>query len=108
LSPADKDLCHANGVALQNISLGVKMPYTGNGPVERPTVLGLVVAAVWLVGLVLGVSALVVGHPVVAAVAVVFALVAPWLGLAWNLHARLRADDVQLPFAGGGIPLTAG
>jgi hypothetical protein len=108
LSPADKDLCHANGVALQNISLGVKMPYTGNGPVERPTVLGLVVAAVWLVGLVLGVSALVVGHPVVAAVAVVFALVAPWLALAWNLHARLRADDVQLPFAGGGIPLTAG
>ena len=29
------------------------MAYTGNGPVERPTVLGLAAAAVWLVGLVL-------------------------------------------------------
>ncbi|MGO9157706.1 hypothetical protein [Mycobacterium sp.] len=84
------------------------MAYTENGPVERPTVLGLVAAVVWLVGLVVGVSAPVVGHPVVAAVSVVLALVAPWLGLAWNLHARLRADDVQLPFAGGGVPLTVG
>ena len=82
------------------------MAYTGNGPVERPTVLGLAAAAVWLVGLVPGVSALAAGHPVVAAVSVVLALVAPWLGLAWNLHAR--ADDVQLPVAGGGVPLTAG
>jgi hypothetical protein len=56
------------------------MPYTGNGPVERPTVLGLAAAAVWLVGLVPGVSALAAGHPVVAAVSVVLALVAPWLG----------------------------
>jgi hypothetical protein len=84
------------------------MAYTGNGPVDRPTVLGLVAAAVRLVGLVVGVSALVVGHPAVAAVSVVLALVAPWLGLAWNLHPRLRAVDVRLPFAGGGVPLTAG
>jgi hypothetical protein len=82
------------------------MAYTGNCPVERSTVLGLVVAAIWLVGLVVGVPALVAGDLVVAAVSVVLALVAPWLGLAWNLHARLRADE--LPFPGGGVPLTAG
>ena len=75
------------------------MAYTGNCPVERPTVLGLVAAA-------MGVSGLVAGDLVVAAVSVVLALVAPWLGLAWNLHARLRADE--LPFPGGGVPLTAG
>jgi hypothetical protein len=82
------------------------MAYTGNCPVERPTVLGLVVAAIWLVGLVVGVSTLVAGDLVVAAVSVVLALVAPWLGLAWNLHARLRADE--LPFPGDEVPLTAG
>ncbi len=84
------------------------MAYTGNSPVERPPVPGLVAAVVWLVGLVVGVSALVAGHPVVAAVSVVLALVAPWMGLAWNLHARLRADDVQLPCPGGTLPLSAG
>lgn len=73
------------------------MAYTVNGPLKRPAVLGLVALAIWLVGLVMGVSALVVGQPVVAAVSVVLVLVAPWFGLAWNLHARLRADDVQLP-----------
>ncbi len=83
------------------------MAYTGNGPVDRPTVLGLVAAAVWLVGLVVGVTALMAGHPAVAAISVVSALVAPWLGLAWNLHARLRADDVRLPVRGHGLPLTA-
>jgi hypothetical protein len=88
------------------------MAYTGNcavenGAVARPTVLGLMAAAVWLVGLVVGVSALVAGHWAVAAMSVLLALVAPWLGLAWNLHARLRADDVALPFAGG-VSVTAG
>lgn len=84
------------------------MAYTGNGPVERPTVLGLVAAAVWLVGLVVGLSALIDGHPVVGAVSVVLALAAPWLGLAWNLHARLRTDDLPPPFPGNGLPLAAG
>ncbi len=100
------------------------MAYTGNGPVDHartvhsragesiddgPTAPGLVAAAVWLVGLVVGVSALVAGHPVVAAVSVVLALVAPWLGPAWNLHARLRADDAKPPFPSNeyGLPLTA-
>ena len=83
------------------------MAYTGSGPVDRPTVVGLVAVSVWLVGLVVGMSALVAGHPVVAAVSVVLALVAPWLGLAWNMHALLRADDVQLPFPGNALPLTA-
>jgi hypothetical protein len=64
----------------------------------------VVAAAVWLVGLVVGVFALLAGHPVVAAVSVVLALAAPWVGLAWNLHARLRADDVKLPFSGDGLP----
>ena len=82
------------------------MAFTGNCPVERPTVLGLVAAAVWLVGLVVGVSALVAGDALVGGVSVVLALAATWLGLARNLHARLRADE--LPFPGGGVPLTAG
>jgi Flp pilus assembly protein TadB len=82
------------------------MAYTGNCPVERRTLIALVAAAVWLVGLVVGGSALVAGDLVVAAVSVLLALVVPWLGLAWNLHARLRADDV--PFPGGGVPQTAG
>jgi Flp pilus assembly protein TadB len=88
------------------------MAHTGSCPVGRarigrPTFLGLVAAAAWLVGLVVGVSALITGHPVVAAVSVVLALGAPWLGLAWNLHARLRADDVRLRFPNSGLPLTA-
>jgi hypothetical protein len=62
---------------------------------------------VWLVGLAVGVFALLVGHPVAAAVSVVLALAAPWVGLAWNMHARLRADDVKLPFPGEGLPLAA-
>ena len=82
------------------------MAFTGNCPVERPTVLGLVAATVWLVGLVVGGSALVAGDALVGGASAVLALVAPWLGLAWNLHARLRADE--LPFPGGGGPLTAG
>jgi hypothetical protein len=86
------------------------MAYTASWPVEspvRPTVLGLVAGAVWLVGLVVGVSELVAGHLLVAAVAVILALVAPWLGLAWNLHASLRADGIPLPSVAG-APLTAG
>ena len=82
------------------------MAFTGNCPVERPTVFGLVAATVWLVGLVVGGSALVAGDALVGGVSAVLALVAPWLGLAWNLHARLRADE--LPFPGGAVPLTAG
>jgi hypothetical protein len=87
--------------------VGVMMAYTASWAVERPTVLGLVAAAVWLVGLVVSVFELVAGHLLVAAVAVVLALVAPWLGLAWNLHARLRADGVPQPFVAG-VPLTTG
>jgi Flp pilus assembly protein TadB len=100
------------------------MAYNGSGPVDRAptahgragesvdegrTVLGLVVAAVWLAGLAVGVFALVAGHLAVAAVSVVLALVVPWLGLAWNLHARLRADDPTLSFTGNehGLGLTA-
>jgi Flp pilus assembly protein TadB len=89
------------------------MTHTGSGPVdltgesmERPTFVGLVAAAVWLVGLAVGVFALVAGHLAVAAVSVVLALVAPWWGLAWNRHARLRAEDVKVSFPGSG-PLAA-
>jgi Flp pilus assembly protein TadB len=102
----------------------VILAHTGGGPVDRAhtvhsragesiddrrTLLGLVTAAVWLVGLAVGGFALVAGHPVVAAVSVVLALVSPWFGLAWNLHARLRADDGKLPFTGNEyrLPLTA-
>jgi hypothetical protein len=94
------NLCHANSVGLQPISRSDD-GYTGNCPVERPTVLGLVAAAIWLVGLVVGVSALVAGDLVVAAVSVVLALVAPWLRLAWNLHARLGLTNCPSP---AGVP----
>ena len=52
------------------------MAFTGNCPVERPTVLGLVAATVWLVGLVVGGSALVAGDVSVGGVSAVLALFA--------------------------------
>ena len=52
------------------------MAFTGNCPVERPTVLGLVAATVWLVGLVVGGSALVAGDALVGGVSAVLALFA--------------------------------
>jgi hypothetical protein len=95
------------------------MNYTGRGPVDDahvrtgefvedgPTVPGLVAAAAWAIGLAVGLFALVAGHPVVAAVAAVMGLLAPWLGLGWVVHTRRRVDDADLSFAGRPLQLTA-
>ena len=57
---------------------------------------GLVAAAGWAVGVAVGVSALVTGHAGVAVVALVVAVVAPWLGVAWVSRGRRRAYHVAL------------
>lgn len=51
---------------------------------EGPSVPGIVAAAVWAIGLALGLSALIAGHPVAA----IMGLMAPWLGLGWIEHTR--------------------
>lgn len=45
---------------------------------------GIAVAAVWAIGLVLGIVALATGHLGVALLALSIAVVAPFLGLAWT------------------------
>jgi hypothetical protein len=57
---------------------------------------GVVAAAIWAVGLVVGVLAMVTGHAGLAIVALVLAVAAPWLGLAWVSHHRRRAYRVAL------------
>lgn len=49
---------------------------------------GLVVAAIWAVGLAIGVIALVTGHIGAAIAALGVAASGPWLGLAWAAHAQ--------------------
>ncbi|OBI84069.1 hypothetical protein [Mycobacterium sp. 1245805.9] len=66
-----------------------------SGPL-RPTVAGLVAAAVWAVGLAVGVLALVAGHPGVAVLALFLAVVAPWFGLAFVSRSQRRAFNVAL------------
>jgi hypothetical protein len=55
---------------------------------ESPSVPGLVAAAAWAIGLAVGLGALIAGHPVLAAVAAIMGLLAPWLGLGWIEHTR--------------------
>jgi hypothetical protein len=62
----------------------------------RPSIPGLVAAAVWVVGLAVGVLALVTGHAGVAVVALLLAVVAPWFGLAWVSRSQRRASNVAL------------
>jgi hypothetical protein len=62
----------------------------------RPGIPGVVAAAVWAVGLVVGVLALVTGHAGAAVVALLLAVVAPWFGLAWVSRSQRRAFNVAL------------
>jgi hypothetical protein len=54
---------------------------------------GLTAAGVWVVGLVVGFFALFAGYAGLANVALGVAVVAPWVGLAWEL--RGRAEDYE-------------
>ena len=65
---------------------------TGRGPQAAFRVPGLVAAALWAVGLMAGVVALVSGHAAVAVAALIVAVAAPWFGLAWVTRSRRRAD----------------
>jgi hypothetical protein len=62
----------------------------------RPSISGLVAAAVWAVGLAVGVLALVTGHVGAAVVALLVAVVAPWFGLAWVSRSQRRVFNVAL------------
>ncbi|OBK46994.1 hypothetical protein [Mycobacterium sp. 1081908.1] len=66
-----------------------------SGPV-RPSIPGLVAAATWAVGLAVGVLALITGHAGPAVVALLLAVVAPWLGLVWVSRSQRRAFNVAL------------
>jgi hypothetical protein len=66
-----------------------------SGPL-RPGTPWLVAAAVWAVGLVVGVLALLAGHAGAAVVALILAVGAPWFGLAWVSHGQRRALHVAL------------
>ncbi|WP_438941682.1 hypothetical protein [Mycobacterium haemophilum] len=92
------------------------MVYTGNSLVDPApavpgrtnesiesgvSVPGVIAAASWAAGLLVGLFALATGHAVVATVALVLAIVAPWVGLARVQHARRRDNHAKLPDAGG-------
>jgi hypothetical protein len=63
---------------------------------DGPSVPGLVAAAAWAIGLAVGLGALIAGHPVLAAVAAIMGLMAPWFGLGWIEHTHRRVDDAEL------------
>lgn len=54
------------------------------------SVIGRLAAATWAVGLVVGLIALVIGDALVATLALIVAVTAPWFGLAWMLHSQRR------------------
>ena len=68
----------------------------GRSPQAEFSVPGRVAAALWAVGFMAGVIALVTGHAAVAVAALVVAVAAPWFGLAWVSHRRRRVEDAAL------------
>jgi hypothetical protein len=56
----------------------------------------MMAAAIWVVGLVVGVVAIATGHAGLAIVALALAVTAPWVGLAWVSHSRRRTYQVAL------------
>lgn len=67
-------------------------PAMADGAKERTfSVPGTVSAAIWAVGLAVGLVALAGGHELLAGVSLVLAIMSPWFGLAWVSHAQ-RAD----------------
>jgi Flp pilus assembly protein TadB len=81
--------------AVDRLSKGLICRLTGyESAVFGVSVPGLVAVAVWAIGFVVGVSALLTGHAGVAVVALLVAVMAPWFGAAWVSHARRRAYNV--------------
>jgi hypothetical protein len=56
------------------------------GPQGHASAAGLVAAGIWAVGAVAGVVALATGHAGLAIAALIVAVVAPWVGLAFVSH----------------------
>jgi hypothetical protein len=54
----------------------------------------LVAAGIWAAGAVAGVLALATGHAGLAIAALIVAVVAPWVGLAFASHGHSRTDGV--------------
>jgi hypothetical protein len=59
-------------------------------------VAGRPAAAVWAVGLAVGLIALATGHPVVAGATLLVAVLAPWFGIVAVLHSKPRVLDPEL------------
>jgi len=68
---------------------------------------GMIAAAVWAVGLVTGVIALITGHVAVAVVALVLAVASPWVGLAWISRSRPVERPAPLSSASHGMRFIA-
>ncbi|OBF58318.1 hypothetical protein A5787_23470 [Mycobacterium sp. 852002-50816_SCH5313054-b] len=67
---------------------------------------GRVAAALWALGVLAGVLALLTGHAGLAIAGLVLAVAAPWVGLAWVSHSRRR--PVGSAWAAGSAPLLSG
>ncbi len=67
---------------------------------------GRVAAALWAVGVVAGVVALLSGHAGWAILGLVVAVASPWCGLAWVSHSQRRAGGST--WATGSAPVVSG
>ncbi len=67
---------------------------------------GKVAAALWALGVLTGVLALITGHAALAIIALVLAVASPWLGLAWASHSQRRTDGSA--WAANSTPTAAG
>lgn len=67
---------------------------------------GRVASALWALGVLAGVLALLTGHPGLAIAGLVLAVAAPWFGLAWVSHSHRRTDGSA--WAAGSAPLLGG
>jgi Flp pilus assembly protein TadB len=76
------------------------LPRAANGAADRDGAtrgfrLPGLAAVVWLIGLVLGLLALIAGDAGVAIVALVGAVVAPWVGIGWISRSRREVHNDQ-------------
>ncbi|OBJ50758.1 hypothetical protein [Mycobacterium sp. 1423905.2] len=78
-----------------NVAVGGVQP-AGDADASGVSIPGLIAAGAWALGLVVGLIALTTSHLGVAAVALVAAVISPWVGLAWIRGVQRRA----VPFAG--------
>ncbi|CAM4113433.1 hypothetical protein MB901379_04583 [Mycobacterium basiliense] len=51
---------------------------------------GMIVAATWALGLLIGLVGLATGHASVAVAALVLAVISPWIGLVWKSRGPVR------------------